>query len=53
MIINARESGKSVIGICGGYQMMGIMISDPDGVEGDIRQLRIGNTPCLHHSHPY
>ena len=39
MIINARESGKSVIGICGGYQMMGIMISDPDGVEGDIRQL--------------
>ena len=39
MIINARESGKSVIGIFGGYQMMGIMISDPDGVEGDIRQL--------------
>ncbi|MDE5585995.1 MAG: cobyric acid synthase [Muribaculaceae bacterium] len=38
-IIRAREAGKSVIGICGGYQMMGMMISDPDGVEGEIRQL--------------
>ncbi|MDE6379879.1 MAG: cobyric acid synthase [Muribaculaceae bacterium] len=38
-IIRAREAGKSVIGICGGYQMMGTMISDPDGVEGEIRQL--------------
>ena len=38
-IIRAREAGKSVIGICGGYQMMGNMISDPDGVEGEIRQL--------------
>lgn len=38
-IIRAREAGKSVIGICGGYQMMGKMITDPDGVEGDIREL--------------
>ncbi|MDE6299965.1 MAG: cobyric acid synthase, partial [Muribaculaceae bacterium] len=38
-IIRAREAGKCVIGICGGYQMMGSMISDPDGVEGEIRQL--------------
>ncbi len=38
-IISAREAGKSVIGICGGYQMMGTMISDPDGVEGGIREL--------------
>lgn len=38
-IIRAREVGKSVIGICGGYQMMGMMISDPDGIEGEIRQL--------------
>ncbi len=38
-IIRAREAGKSVIGICGGYQMMGTMISDPDGVEGEIREL--------------
>lgn len=34
----ARE-GKSVIGICGGYQMMGERIEDPDGVESDIHML--------------
>ena len=38
-IIRARDSGKSVIGICGGYQMMGTAISDPEGVEGRIRKL--------------
>ena len=35
-IIRAREAGKSVMGICGGYQMMGEMIADPQGVEGNI-----------------
>ena len=38
-IIRAREAGKSVIGLCGGYQMMGTTLSDPYGVEGDIREL--------------
>jgi len=33
------ERGGEVIGICGGYQMLGNSISDPDGVEGDIRQI--------------
>ncbi|MBD5357610.1 MAG: cobyric acid synthase [Bacteroides sp.] len=35
-ILQSREDGKTIIGICGGYQMMGKEISDPDGVEGDI-----------------
>lgn len=34
-ILNARKKEKSVYGICGGYQMMGISISDPGGVEGE------------------
>lgn len=35
-IKKAHESGKSVYGICGGYQMLGKSIMDPHGVEGEI-----------------
>lgn len=38
-IIRAQRDGATVVGICGGYQMLGRTISDPDGVEGSIRQL--------------
>lgn len=35
-IINAHRNDKAVYGICGGYQIMGQEINDPDGVEGDV-----------------
>ena len=38
-IIRAHRDGKMVIGICGGYQMLGQMVSDPDGIEGTIISL--------------
>lgn len=34
--------GGSVLGICGGYQMLGQLVSDPDGIEGPA-----GDTPGL------
>jgi adenosylcobyric acid synthase len=38
-ICHARENDKTIIGICGGYQMMGETVSDPFGVEGSIKCL--------------
>ncbi|TDL74943.1 cobyric acid synthase [Palleronia sediminis] len=34
--------GGAVLGICGGYQMLGRMVADPDGIEGPA-----GETPGL------
>lgn len=39
VILHAYRKGATVMGICGGYQLMGMEIHDPDGVEGSIRQL--------------
>ena len=35
---HARRGGR-VIGICGGYQMLGRLIRDLDGIEGDAREI--------------
>lgn len=38
-IVKARKNGTTVVGICGGHQIMGQEIRDPSGVEGGITQL--------------
>jgi adenosylcobyric acid synthase len=38
-IIQAHRNGASVLGICGGYQLMGIEVCDPHHMEGDIERL--------------
>ena len=38
-IQRAHRDGKMVVGICGGYQMLGLTVSDPQHLEGDIEQL--------------
>ncbi len=38
-IQTAAREGKTVFGICGGYQIMGIDVADPDGIEGNVGSL--------------
>ena len=38
-IQRAHRDGKTVVGICGGYQMLGLTVSDPDGIEGSVASL--------------
>jgi adenosylcobyric acid synthase len=34
-----RRRGGTVLGLCGGYQMLGRIVADPDGIEGPSGQL--------------
>ncbi|MBO4945394.1 MAG: cobyric acid synthase [Muribaculaceae bacterium] len=34
-LLKAHRQRKTIIGICGGYQIMGREVADPDGVEGN------------------
>lgn len=38
-VVRAHREGATVMGICGGYQLMGQEVLDPDRVEGDIERL--------------
>jgi adenosylcobyric acid synthase len=38
-VIDAHKNGKTILGICGGYQMLGRELLDPNGIESDLRQL--------------
>lgn len=38
-ILRAKKKGKYIMGICGGYQMMGLRVSDPFKVETDAGEI--------------
>jgi adenosylcobyric acid synthase len=41
-ILRAAKQGREIIGICGGFQMLGHSVLDPHGLEGEPGSLRKG-----------
>lgn len=38
-VLRAHRNGTRIVGICGGFQMLGQEVLDPDGIEGSIQRL--------------
>ncbi len=38
LLAHARRGGR-VLGICGGYQMLGTSVADPEGIEGPVQKV--------------
>lgn len=49
VVLRSREQGTPVFGICGGFQMLGKTLEDPDGVEhgGNIRGMGLLDTRTI------
>ncbi len=39
-VVAFYKTGGTVVGLCGGYQMMGLKVSDPHGVESALEEVR-------------
>ena len=46
-ILRMQKEGIPVFGICGGYQMLGVEVSDPEGVEGGGEVSGLGLLPVI------
>jgi adenosylcobyric acid synthase len=46
-VVHQHARGATVVGICGGFQMLGHSVCDPDGAESDVRSAEgLGLLPC-------